>query len=70
MSRGNASCSACGRPFTPQERLARKNAAISAGQKLAWRKPEIRERRTAAIRAAWDDPLARAVMRRRKEMDG
>ena len=41
MSRGNACCSACGRPFTPQERLARKNAAISAGQKLAWRKPEI-----------------------------
>jgi hypothetical protein len=60
-------CPTCGRPFTAQERRLRKNHAISEGQKIAWLNPAVRERRTAAIKAAWDDPLARSLMRRRKE---
>ena len=49
------------------EQLARRNAAIAEGQRRAWRDPEIRECRVAAIRAAWDDPLKRAIMSRLKE---
>jgi hypothetical protein len=48
--------------MTP-EQLAYRNARIAEGQKRAWRNPEIRERRSAAIAKAFDDPLCRAVMR-------
>jgi hypothetical protein len=44
------------------EQLARRNRAISQGQKRAWRNPEIHARRSAAIARAWDDPLPRAIM--------
>ena len=47
------------------EQLANRNARISEGQARAWRDPEIRERRTTAIAAAWDDALRRALMRER-----
>jgi hypothetical protein len=47
------------------EQLANRNANISAGQKRAWRDPEIRARRTTAIATAWDDALLRAQMRER-----
>jgi hypothetical protein len=54
------------------EQLKRRNAAISAGQRRAWGKPEIRRRRVAGMRAAWDDPLLRAYQRhlRVQEMAG
>jgi hypothetical protein len=60
-------CPQCGRPFSEAERRARKNSAIAKGQRIAWLNPDIRARRTAAIQAAFDDPLVLAVMRRRKE---
>ena len=47
------------------EQLANRNARIAEGQARAWRDPEIRERRTTAIAAAWDDALRRALMRER-----
>ena len=50
--------------MTPTQ-LQNRNANISAGQKRAWRDPEIRARRTTAIAAAWDDALLRAQMRER-----
>jgi hypothetical protein len=53
--------------MTPEQLKAR-NRAISAGQKRAWADPEIRARRAAAIAKAQDDPLHRAVMRRK--LDG
>jgi len=42
-------------------------AAIGKGQRLAWTIPEVRARRSAAIRAAWDDPLRRTLMSERKK---
>ena len=48
------------------EQLANRNAKISAGQKHAWRNPEIRARRSAAIARAQDDPLHRALMSKLK----
>lgn len=50
--------------WTPELR-ARTNARIAEGQARAWRNPEIRERRTTAIAAAWDDALRRALMHER-----
>lgn len=50
--------------WTPEKRAAC-NARIAEGQARAWRDPEIRERRTTAIAAAWDDALLRAQMRER-----
>jgi hypothetical protein len=49
------------------EQLRRRNRAISAGQERAWRDPEIRARRSAAIAKAQHDPLHRALMRRQWE---
>lgn len=43
------------------DQLRARNAAISAAQKRAWADPEIRARRSAAIRAALDDPLIRKL---------
>ena len=51
--------------MTP-EQLKAPNAAISEGQKRAWANPTIRERRSAAIAKAQDDPLHRAIMSRIK----
>ncbi len=44
------------------EQLAARNRAISEGQKRAWRDPDIRARRSAAISRAFDDPLKRALL--------
>jgi hypothetical protein len=55
--------------MTP-EQLKHRNQRISEGQRRAWRDPEIRARRSAAIRCAFDDPLFRAVMRKRAERVG
>jgi hypothetical protein len=52
--------------MTPEQRAAR-NAAVGAGQRRAWADPEIHARRSAAIRAAKDDPLHRAIARNRTE---
>lgn len=49
--------------MTP-EQLAARNAATSEGQKRAWQDPDIRARRSAAIRAAKDDPLQCALRRK------
>lgn len=48
--------------MSPEQR-----AAIGRGQSLAWAAPEVRARRSAAIRAAWDDPLRRALMSEQKK---
>ena len=37
MSEGRERCQECGRSVTPEERKARWTAAISEGQKRAWR---------------------------------
>ena len=50
MSEGRERCPECGRPITPEERRARWIAAISAGQKRAWRDPEKRARRQWHLR--------------------
>lgn len=42
-------------------------ANVGAGQRRAWSDPEVHRRRSEAIRAAWDDPLRRALMRAAKE---
>jgi hypothetical protein len=55
--------------MTP-EQLKERNRRISEGQKQAWADPEIRARRTAAIRKAWDDPLLSADMRHQKIVVG
>jgi hypothetical protein len=47
------------------EQLKRRNALVGEGQRRAWRDPDIRARRTAAIRAAQEDPLYRAIERNR-----
>ena len=44
--------------------------AIGFGQKRAWADPEIKAKRAAAIRAAWDDPLRRSLMSKRKIIIG
>ena len=49
--------------MTP-EQLAARNAATSEGQKRAWQDPDIRARRSAAIRAAKEDPLQCALRRK------
>jgi hypothetical protein len=49
------------------EQKIRRNALSGAGVKRSWADPEIRERRTAAIKAAWDCPLLRAIERARRE---
>jgi hypothetical protein len=49
--------------MTPDQLQAR-NCAISQGQRRAWRNPEIRARRSAAIARAQDCPLHRALMSR------
>jgi hypothetical protein len=55
--------------MTP-EQLKHRNQRISEGQRRAWTDPEIRARRSASIRRVFDDPLFRAVMRRRAERGG
>jgi chromosome segregation ATPase len=48
------------------DQLKRRNAAIAVGQRRAWGNPEIKRKRVAAIRAAWEDPLLRAYQRHRR----
>lgn len=48
------------------EQLKARNAKIAEAQRRAWRDPEIRARRSAAIARAWDEPLRRAIMSRIK----
>ena len=38
--------------------------------RASWANPDVRERRIAAIRAAWDDPLRRALMSAKKVKSG
>lgn len=45
------------------EAISMRNKSISRGQERAWRDPEIRARRQAAISASWDDPLLLALQR-------
>lgn len=53
-----------------REQLTARNAAIAGGQRRAWRRTETREKRTEAIRRAWDDPLRRALMSKAKIVVG
>jgi hypothetical protein len=55
--------------MSPEQR-ERRNRAISEGQRRAWANSAIHERRSAAIRHAWDDPLRRASMSKRKIVPG
>lgn len=50
--------------MTP-EQLAHRNARVAEGQRRAWADPKIRTRRSAAIAAAFEDPLYRAIERER-----
>jgi hypothetical protein len=44
-----------------------RNALSGAGVKRSWRNPETRAKRIAGLIAAWDDPLRRALARKRAE---
>lgn len=47
-----------------QERLAAETPHMKGGR-LSWRDPEKRKNRTKAITEAWDDPVLRAIERKR-----
>ena len=55
--------------MSPEART-RWRAALSAGQIRAWAKPEVHARRTAAIKAAYDDPLLLALARAKRAEEG
>lgn len=53
------------RPYHRKRQMPLLKNSRAEGQRLAWLNPEIRKRRNAAIRKAWDDPLRRAIERAR-----